>query len=320
METVLITGGTGLIGSALSRRLVLDGYRVIILTRRPLAGLAAPRGCRYAHWDPAQGMVDEEALAAADHLIHLAGANVAERRWTEAVKREIAGSRVDSTLLLFEALAGLPPRPGAFLCASATGYYGQSPDFSLEVSEDSPPAAGFLGRTCQAWEAAALRMASLGRRVVLLRTGIVLSREDGMLPRLMKPLRLGVLPVLGHGGQWVSWIHLRDLVEVYVMALRHAGMQGPYNAVSPFPVTQRQLSKALARAMARRRYLPLRVPGLLLRMLLGEMGQEITGSCRASAGKLLSAGFSFSFPAIDEALADLVQHPAESSAGGLPYQ
>lgn len=299
MRTVLLTGGTGLIGSALSTFLSEEGFRIIVLTRRP-APRQIPKLYEYAHWDPMKGEVDEQALLAADYIIHLAGANIASGRWTETRRREIKQSRALSARLIGERLSRLPHKVQAFISASATGYYESDP--GMLITEDAPAAGDFLGEVCQAWEQEARQISTLGIRVVILRTGVVLDDPRGLLARLAGPLRFGLAVIPGNGEQWLSWIHRKDLIRLYACAMETPGMQGIFNAVSPFPVTMQQMVGELARLMKGHFYVPVYAPAFLWKTVWGEKGAEVLKSRKVSAAKLLQTGFEFSFPTLGSAL------------------
>jgi hypothetical protein len=305
MATVLITGGTGLIGSALTKALVHKGYNVIILTRNK-NGHKASEKISFAEWDVKKQTIDREAIAKADHVIHLAGANVAEKRWTEKRKREIVDSRVQSSTLLVKALKEIPNQVTTVVSASAIGWYGPDPQVPNPAPfvETDPPHQGFLGYTCQQWLAAIEPVGQLGKRLVLLRTGIVLSQHGGAYREFKKPLNFGMATILGNGKQIISWIHIDDLVRMYIAAIENERMQGVYNAVAPNPVS----NKVLVLQMAKQRgkfYLPVLVPSFALKMALGEMSIEVLKSATVSAAKIEASGFAFGFPTIETAIRQL---------------
>lgn len=302
METVLITGGTGLVGRALCQALVANGYAVIILTRDP--GRYAEKAISpvsYAAWNPDAQTLDENALSRADYIIHLAGAGVAEKRWTKARKQEIRDSRVTSGNLLVKALRMLPQHKiKALISASAIGWYGADRQPAVAFSEYDPPAGDFLGETCRLWEASVQPATDRVKRLAIFRIGIVLSPEGGALKEFIKPFRLGVAAILGTGKQTVSWIHIHDMVQLFLFALKNENIAGVFNAVAPAPVTNRELILQLA-AKRNRFYLPVRVPSFLLRAVLGEMSVEILKSTRVSADRIAGKGFQFSYPNIEKA-------------------
>jgi uncharacterized protein (TIGR01777 family) len=304
MPTVLMTGGTGLIGRALTGMLQQRGYRIKLLTRRKQA---AEAGIQYLFWDPERGKLPAEDLLDADYLIHLAGANVAEKRWTAVRKQELVWSRTRTLDLLWDVFSRHPHQLKAVVSASAIGYYDASQDRWFQ--ETDAPGKDFLAQTCVEWEAHAHRFEALSVRVVCLRTGIVLSRQGGFLVPFLRALRWGVAPILGSGVQWISWIHIHDLCRLYANALITEQMVGAYNAVAPEPVTQKNLILSLARLLKKQYFVPLHVPALLLRILMGEMSIEVLKSVRVSAQKLQQEGFQYSYPDISSALSALLQTP-----------
>lgn len=303
MATVIITGGTGLIGSGLTKALTAKGDHVIILTRKakPSSG-----NVTYKEWDVEKGTIDEAAVAEADYLIHLAGANVAEGRWTEKRKREIVDSRVKSGALIVKSLAAVPNKIKAVISASAIGWYGPDPQAPNPAPfiETDKASDDFLGDTCRKWESSMQPVVQLNKRLVILRTGIVLSREGGAYAEFKKPLNFGLATILGSGRQVVSWIHLDDLVRQYLAAVEDERYHGVYNAVAPHPVT----NKELITAMAKRRgkfYIPVHVPAFALKLALGEMSVEVLKSATVSAAKMLAQGYDFIYPHITDAVNDL---------------
>jgi len=302
MRTVLLTGGTGLIGSALSTFLSEEGFRIIVLTRRS-APFPGQKPYQYAHWDPVKGELDEQALLEADYIIHLAGTHLGAGRWSEARKRDIKASRVLSTRLIAERLSRLPHKVQAFISASAIGYY-ESHSATL-LTEEEPAGDDFLGHVCQAWESEALQIGALGIRVVILRTGLVLDDPRGLLARLAGPMRFGLAVIPGNGEQWLSWIHHKDLIRLYGCAMESPAMRGVFNAVSPFPVTMQQTVGELARLMKGHFYVPVYVPAFLWKGIWGEKGTEVLKSRKISAAKLLQTGFEFSFPTLGSALKEI---------------
>ncbi len=297
---VAIAGSSGLIGGALVPYLRAAGHDVLRLLRSaPPAGAAAD----FVLWDPSRGRLDPQALAGCQAVVNLCGASVAARRWTDRRKRELHDSRVGSTRLLAEVIAAAEPRPAVFVCASATGYYGDRGDEPL--TEDAPPGTGFLPELCRAWEAAAEPARAAGVRVVHLRIGLVLARQGGALARMLGPFRLGLGGVVGSGRQFVSWIHLRDMVRAVEFVLERDDLHGPVNAVAPRPVTNRELTRCLAQLLRRPALLP--VPAPALRLLLGEMGPALLlASQRVLPEKLRSAGLDFEFSELEPALRDLL--------------
>lgn len=303
MATVLITGGTGMIGSSLAKELVRRGHRAVVLTRR---NEPPSENVTYRKWNVERGTIDEAAVREADFIVHLAGANVADGRWTAARKKEILDSRVNSGALLVKALQTIPNRVKAVIGASAIGWYG--PDAQVPGSrpfvETDPADASFLGRTCAQWEAAIRPVEATGKRLVLFRIGIVLSNEGGAYVAFKKPLAFGAAAVLGSGKQVVSWIHADDLVGLFCKALEDETMAGVYNAVAPHPVS----NKDLIGTMAKQRggfSVPVPVPSFALKLALGEMSVEVLKSATVSAARVQAAGYQFLYPRIEDAVKQL---------------
>lgn len=292
---IAITGSTGLIGKALVRALRDEGLTVIRLVRRPAGAEDEIR------WDPFGG-VDSAALEGVDAVVHLAGAGIGDHRWTETYKREVRDSRVEGTRTLARALAGLSRRPAVFVSGSAVGFYGDTGDDA--VDESAPEGTGFLPALCRDWEAAAQPAVDAGIRVVHPRTGLVLSREGGLLGKVLPLFRLGLGGRLGSGRQWMSWITLDDQIAA-LRFLIHDGLQGPVNLTAPEPVTNAAFTAAIGRAL--HRPAPFIVPVPALRLALGEFADEgALVSQRVLPGRLTKAGFSFRHRDIDTALAALL--------------
>jgi uncharacterized protein (TIGR01777 family) len=292
---IAITGSTGLIGKALVRALRDEGLTVIRLVRRPAAAEDEVR------WDPF-GEVDSAALEGVDAVVHLAGAGIGDHRWTESYKRQVRDSRVEGTRTLARALAGLDRRPAVFVSGSAVGYYGDTGDAA--VDESGPSGEGFLAALCRDWEAAAQPAVDAGIRVVHPRTGLVLSREGGLLGKMLPLFRLGLGGRLGSGRQWMSWITVADQVAA-LRFLIHDGLSGPVNLTAPEPVTNSAFTSAVGRAV--HRPTPFIVPAPALRLALGEFADEgALVSQRVLPDRLAKAGFVFRHPDIDTALASVL--------------
>lgn len=304
METVLVTGGTGLIGTALSTALIKAGYKVLILTRK--AKESTHPLLEYAQWNIAQQQIEERAIKAADYILHLAGANVAHGRWTEKRKQEIVGSRVQTGALLVKALRETPNKVKAVISASAIGWYGPDPSIPNPTPfvESDRADHTFLGETCQKWEAALAPVREVGKRLVTFRIGIVLSSNGGAYVEFRKPLQFGVASVLGSGKQIISWIHIDDLVRLFIFAMENSELKGVYNAVAPHPVTNAQLIKQMAKINGGF-YVTAPVPAFVLKAMLGEMSIEVLKSATVSAAKIQQAGFQFRYPDIEAALDSL---------------
>lgn len=305
MATVLISGGTGLIGSALTKQLLTKGYDVIILTRQKNKRSDTPH-LSYAHWDIQQQTIEEKAIQKADHIIHLAGANVAGKSWTKNRKKEIEESRTQSGALIVKAVNEIPNNVQTVISASAIGWYGPDPQIPNPnpFIETDASANDFLGNTCQQWEHSIVPVMDAGKRLVILRTGIVLSTKGGAYIEFKKPLQFGIAAILGSGKQIVSWIHMDDIVGLYMYAMENNHMQGIYNTVSPQPVSNKQLVLSMAKAKCGV-YIPVHVPELALKMILGEMSIEVLKSATVSSKKVEAAGYSFLFPNIETAVENL---------------
>jgi uncharacterized protein (TIGR01777 family) len=294
---VLVSGATGLIGRRLVAALLRDGVAVRALSRSlARAGLDARVDTRA--WNGRD--VPVEAIAGASAVVHLAGEPVFGGLLSPARRRRIRTSRIDSTRSIVSRLHALPrsERPAALVCASAVGYYGSRGETVLE--EGAEPGSSFLAGVCVEWEAAAAAAAELGVRSVSLRTGIVLAREGGALPAMALPFRFGLGGRIGHGRQWIPWIHADDLVRLVQACLASDAYRGPYNAVAPEPVTNAQLTRSLGRVLHRPTLLP--VPAFALRLALGDLAVELLGSRRVVPRRALEAGFSFEYTTLDAAL------------------
>ena len=306
MPTVIITGGTGLVGKALGHALLAKGYHIIILTRTLPSTDHSPqsiKGIQYAKWDIESQTIDENAIASADYIIHLAGAGVADKRWTKKRKQEIVDSRVKSCKLLADSLKTIPNKVKAVVSASAIGWYGPDPTLPNPTPfvEGDPVDDSFLGSTCRQWEESIEPVTQSGKRLVKLRIGIVLSKDGGALKEFIKPLKFGVAAILGSGKQIISWIHINDLVRLFIMAMENETWQGTYNAVAPNPVSNKELTLQLAKSR-KKFFIPIHVPTFILKIMLGEMSVEILKSATVSSQKVQKAGFQFSFPTIKDAL------------------
>jgi uncharacterized protein len=314
MQTVIITGGTGLVGTALTKVLLQKGYRVIILSRNTVPA-GAGNGPAYAQWDIAAGKIDAAALAEADFIVHLAGAGVADKRWTAKRKEEIVKSRTESSALLANVLATLPNKVQAVISASGIGWYGGDEKQARPFSETDPADTAFLGETCRLWEAGMDPVIALGKRVVKLRIGVVLSKAGGAYTEFAKPIRWGIAGILGNGKQVISWIHIDDLCRLIIFSMEEEKMQGVYNAVSPQPATNKALTIEMARKIKGSFYIPLYVPHFVLRLMLGEMSVEILKSATVSVAKTEAAGFRFLYPSIRAAVEALEAKPGISRQG-----
>ena len=307
MPTVLITGGTGLIGKALTELLLQKNYDVIILTRSSnINHQSSDTRIRYAQWDIEKQTIDAFAIRDAGYIIHLAGAGVADKRWTTKRKKEIVESRTKSSELIIKSLKENPNKVKAVISASAIGWYG--PDITNDniFKETDNANNDFLGETSKLWEESIEPIAAMGKRLVKLRTGIVLTKNGGAMKEFMKPLRLGIAAILGNGKQIISWIHIDDLCRMYIDAIENENMNGVYNAVAPKPVNNKNLVLELAKQMRGKFCIPIYVPSFILKLLLGEMSIEVLKSATVSADKIRKDGFQFLYPAIESAVNEVV--------------
>ena len=290
-ETILITGASGLVGRHLSVLLKDKGYRVLTLSRNP-------KGLNNFRWDPENGYIDLEALRQTDHIVHLAGAGIGDSRWTEARKKEILNSRVLSCELLFRKCMENGIRLKSFISASAIGYYGNG----IFTSENAPAGEGFLASVCKQWEEAAERFQNAGVRTVKIRTGIVLAADGGILPQMALPVRLGFGFAFGSGKQFIPWIHIDDLCNLYLEAIQNKNLSGAFNAVAPEPVTNREFTKVLAEFF-NRPFWPVSIPAFLVLLMLGERSELLLKGSQVQLTKLSES--TFQFTNLSSAVADL---------------
>lgn len=288
---VLVTGASGLVGTALTRALRDRGDTVIAVSRTPAAD---QDGLQWVGWDGLAAAVDGSSA-----IVHLAGANIADKRWTTTRKAELRSSRVDTAQRIVDAIRVASDKPSVFITASAVGYYGSRGDESL--SEDAPPGADFLAQLCQDWESVAHDSRV---RTVALRTGVVLSRQGGALPKLLIPFRFGLGGPIGRGRQYLAWVHIDDVVGVVLHALDNEEVTGPLNVVGPESVTNATFGKALGRALHRPALLPM--PPLIFKLRLGEGASILTASQRAVPTRTQQLGYTFRFPTLDAALAAIL--------------
>ena len=294
---ILISGASGLIGSALKTALSARGDRVLSLTRRN------PRNDSEITWDPSSDTLDLARLTNIDGIIHLAGENIASRRWTSAQKARIRDSRVQGTALLAQTIATISSPPKVFISASAIGYYGNRDDETL--TENSQPGEGFLPDVSIAWENAAKSATEAGIRTVHPRIGLVLSTAGGALGKMLLPFKLGLGGIIGSGNQYMSWITLDDLVSLFLFAIDNESISGAINAVSPTPVTNREFTKTLGRVLSRPTIFPL--PAFAAKLALGEMADALLlASTRVISSRLENTSFSFAHPHLEPALRHLL--------------
>lgn len=298
MKTILLTGGSGMIGRKLSDLLIEKGYQVIWLSRERHVNGSIPR----YRWNYLKNEIDREALEQADVIIHLAGSNLGEEAWTRRKKQEIVESRVQTARLLLETIRSMPKKPESFISASAVGYYGMQTSDRIYSEEDLPAQNDFLSRTCKKWESAAFAFRDeLGMRTVALRTAFVISKESDAFKRMSVPARFGLGAPLGSGRQYLPWIHLDDLCRIYLNTVEDSRMQGIYNAVSPQQITNAEFMKVLAKEMKRPFFIP-RIPPFILRLFMGEVAGMILEGSRVSPQKIVDAGYQFLYPTAMEAI------------------
>lgn len=302
---VLVTGATGFIGKHLLLALRENGHDIVALVRDPKsAGVRLAVACPIYQWDPAGDSPPAEAFDGVRAVIHLTGENVAAGLWTGSRKRRILKSRIESTRKLVQTIANLESKPETFISASAIGYYGDRGEQALD--EHSSQGEGFLAEVCRDWETETFKARDLGLRTVALRIGIVLGNHGGAMKNILPPFRLGLGGPLGGGKQWMSWIHVRDVARLMVYAVENNSLEGPVNAVSPYPVTNREFSKTLGRVLHRPVFLPAPTPAL--KLVLGEMSSLLLASQKVSSGKVQDSGFKFQYPRLNTALTAICNH------------
>lgn len=312
-DRVILTGGTGLLGRALARRLAASGRDVVLLSRSAAASSSSPAlppGIRLARWDgrSAEGWVDLASGAAA--IVNLAGESIAGGRWSRARKSRIVSSRQQAAAGVLAAIARAKQPPRVLVQASAIGFYGDRGDELLP--EEAGAGGGFLGETARSWEAASSAAESFGVRRVVARTGIVLAREGGAFPKMALPFRLGAGATLGSGRQWMSWIHLADESAALEFLIDDPRARGAINLAAPAPVTQAAFARALAATLHRPLFA--RAPAFVLRAVLGEMAELVLASQRVVPRRLAELGFRFRFPTVESALAELCAPEAGKAA------
>lgn len=297
METVLITGGSGLIGTELTNLLLGKGYKVRHLSRsaKTIAGVEV-----YI-WDVDQMQIDDRAVEGVDYIIHLAGAGIADKYWTLKRRQQIIDSRIASAKLLLESIRRTDTKPKALISTSAIGLYGNRN--KQELTETSEEGSGFLSKVCHQWEAAVLPAKELGIRLAIIRVGIVLSGNGGALVEMGKSIPFHIAGYLGDGSQYYSWIHIKDICGIFLHAITHE-IEGVYNGVAPNPVTNKELTLQIARTR-NITALPLPAPAFALRLAMGEMADMILDSAKVSSHKIEAAGYQFQFPEVDQALQDI---------------
>ncbi|MGV0979586.1 TIGR01777 family oxidoreductase [Empedobacter falsenii] len=293
---ILLTGGSGLIGSELTKILIENGHQVRILTREKQ--IEHP----FYHWD--KDTIDEKVFENLDGIIHLAGSLIA-KRWTNSYKKEIFSSRVDTANLLFEYVKKLNINLKFFISASGTAYYGQITSNKI-FKEFDEPNIDFLGKVCVAWENAAYQFEKIGARVVCLRTSLVLSKNGEGFKLLKKPIQLGVGANLGDGKQWMPWIHITDLIQMYAEAVDNDKIKGSYNASSPQYINHSEFNHTLARKMNKPFFIP-NIPAFVMKLALGEMSSLVLNGSRIDATKIQETGFEFQYSTLEKALEELIE-------------
>ena len=299
MPEVLITGGTGLIGQRLCQILQERGYKVAILSRRHRSHSAT----RVYPWNPDRREIDKEAVNTCEFIIHLAGTNIGGKRWTKRRKQQILDSRIRPIDLIYENLDLQNNRLKAFLSASAVGYYGAKTTNDI-YRESDPPASDFLGETCNQWEQSVYQFTRAGIRTVKIRTGVVLANNGGALRRMDRLFRWGLGSAIGSGMQYMPWIHIDDLCQIYIRAMEQESMQGAYNAVAPEHITNRAFSETLARVLRKPFWFP-RIPAFVMKLLFGEMSVILLTGSRISSEKIETAGYLFQYPRLEEAMKEI---------------
>lgn len=299
---IIITGGTGLIGSALAASLAGDGHQVIVLTRNPTATTRLPSSVQLVRWDAQSADGWGELADGADAIVNLAGESIADGRWTDERKQRIYNSRIQAGAAVMQALEAAKTKPNVLIQSSAVGYYGPRQDEI--ITESCGPGADFLAQVCFDWEASTAKAETLGVRRVIIRTGIVLSKDGGAWPKIVLPFKLFAGGPMGSGRQYWPWIHIDDEVAAIRFLLENQDARGPYNLSAPNPLTSKQFADKLGAVMGRPAFLP--APALPLKLVLGEMSTVLLDGQRAVPQRLQEAGFSFKYPEAEAAFRTLV--------------
>jgi len=298
MAKILITGGRGLIGETITEKLVANGYSVSILSRNKSL---KPNEF---YWNISTNYIDKNAFKNIDFIIHLAGAGIADKRWTSKRKETIINSRINSTNLLFKKIKEYKISLKGFIAASAIGYYGAITSKKIFIENDES-GNDFLSEVCKHWEKASFQFKELKIRTVILRTGVVFSKKGGAFEKISKPIKLGIGSPIGKGNQYIPWIHIDDLCEMYINAIENVRLNGVYNAVAPNHCTNKQLTKEIANTLNKPIWLP-NIPSFLLKLIFGKMAIMLLEGSRVSSEKIKETGFKFKFPKLGVALNNLI--------------
>jgi len=297
MASILVTGGTGLIGKKLCELLRYKGHKVAILSRNQRT-----KHNSY-YWNLETQHIDAKAIVEADYIIHLAGEGIADKRWTPQRKNDLINSRVETANLLYEKVKELNPNLKGFIAASGIGYYGATTSEKIYTENDAP-GEDFISEICKVWEKASLQFDAINIRTVIFRTGVVFAKEGGALEKLSQPIKLGVGAALGTGKQFIPWIHMDDLCNMYLEAIENPKIKGIYNAVAPEHTTNKSLTKIIAKKLKKPLWLP-NIPAFVMKLILGEMSVILLEGCRVSSEKIVSTGFKFKYPTLTKALQNL---------------
>jgi len=301
MTTILISGGTGLVGRHLSKKLKEKGYNVTILSRTKKYN--SNSDLTTYSWNPDKNEIEKEALETADYIIHLAGEDLWKKRWTTKRKQLIIDSRVKTGQLIFDKIKESKHKLKAFISASAVGYYGAITSDKI-FGETDLPSNDFVGETCRQWEQSADRFEELGIRTVKIRTAPVLTKQGGVLAKMMTPVKMGIGSAVGNGRQYMPWIHIDDLCSIYIKAIEDIQMNGAYNAVAPDHRTNGDFMRTLAHVLKKPFWFP-KVPAIAMKIIFGRKSDVVLKGSRVSSDKIRMAGYTFQFPTLESALTDL---------------
>ena len=301
---IIITGGTGLIGKALCPLLLADGHLVTVLSRSPDAARGMPRGIRIEEWDGKTPEGWGQLVNGADAIINLAGAGIADSRWTAQRKQLLRESRIHAGLAIQKAIQQAAQKPKVLIQSSAVGYYGAHNDDEL-ITETAAPGKDFLAKVCFDWEMSTAPVSKMGVRRPVIRTGVVLSKEGGALPKMLLPFKFFAGGPIGSGKQWLPWIHITDQVRAIKFLLDHPSADGPFNLAAPTPVNNKQFGEILGAIMRRPAFIP--TPGVAMQALFGEMSTVLLDGQRVVPQRLEALGFAFTYSTLREALSDLLK-------------